>query len=244
MIRQQEKGETLLQAELQKQKRLQKDLNSNAAGQVRITFYTDPLCCWSWAFEDAWRQFVANYSDQIVYSYVLCGMIPDWTTYRDEMNSVSNPLQLGPIWMHASQITGVPMKYSIWHEDPPASSYPACLAVKTASIQSKKAEEQYLSQVRRDLMLEGKNIAKRTVLLDAARKLDGPEFSFNKFQEDWSSGRGKELLKGDLQKAKLNNIGRYPSITFQKDNGEGIIIVGYRPYVALQETYENFKSCV
>src|SRR5690606_16936730 len=119
-----------------------------------------------------WRQFIADYGAGIRYNYVLCGMIPDWATYRDDMNAISKPLQMGPVWMHASEVTHVPMKYGIWHEDAPASSYPACIAVKTAGLQSRKREELYLLHVRKSLMEKGVNIARPAALLEIAKHLD------------------------------------------------------------------------
>lgn len=215
---------------------------SDKASEVRITFYTDPLCCWSWAFENVWRKFLHHYAAEVSYRYVLCGMIPDWNTYTDDMNAVCKPLQMGPVWMHTSEVTHTPMKYSIWHEDPPASSYPSCLAVKTASLQSPKAEDLYLHAARQALMLEGKNIAKQQVLFDLAKKLHGADFDYEQFRLDWQSGRGKEAFKADLQKAKTNSIGRYPTLTFQKTGGEGIMIVGYRPLDALVQVYQHFQK--
>jgi len=209
---------------------------------LKIDFYTDPLCCWSWSFENVWREFIRNHADAISFNYVLCGMIPDWNSYKDDMNSVSNPLQMAPVWMHASEVTRVPMKYSIWHEDPPASSFPSCIAVKTAKLQSDAAEDLYLQAARKVLMLEGKNIAKVSVLMDIAEHLDGPNFSFKNFLSDWNAGLGKASFKSDLQKAKLHNIGRYPTLTFQKPNGKGIMIVGYRPYEVLMQAYERFQA--
>jgi putative protein-disulfide isomerase len=171
-------------------------------------------------------------------------MIPDWNTYKDDMNSVTKPLQMGPVWMHASEVTHVPMKYSIWHEDPPASSYPSCIAVKTAGLQSMYAEELFLLSVRKALMLEGKNIAKVSVLLDIAKQLDGPDLSFKQFKSDWEAGLGTDAFKSDVQKAKLHNIGRYPTLTFQNDKGEGVIMVGYRPYEVLAKSFEGLEHAL
>jgi predicted DsbA family dithiol-disulfide isomerase len=230
------------QGDLQKQNHQQKNLNNNNAGQVKVTFYTDPLCCWSWAFEKPWREFILNHGMKINYRYIMCGMIPDWNSYKDDMNSITKPLQMGPLWMHASEVTHTPMKYSIWHEDPPASSYPTCIAVKTAGLQSAHAEELYLNSARRLLMLEGKNISKVSVLLEVARELDVADFSFEQFKNDWDSGNGKNAFRSDLQKAKLNNIGRFPTLTFQDETGRGVMMVGYRPYEVLEEGFRKFCS--
>lgn len=206
-------------------------------GQVKINFYTDPLCCWSYAFEKEWRKLLANYGDTIDYQYVMCGMIPTWATYNDPMNSVSKPLQMGPVWMHASEVTHTKMAYQVWHEDPPSSSYPACIAVKTAALQSNKAGEQYLLKIRSAIMNDGRNISKPEVLLDVAEELDSSTLDFEQFKEDWTQGKGKELFRADLQKASYHKIGRYPTLTFQNPQGKGIIITGYRPYEILEQAH-------
>lgn len=146
---------------------------------------------------------------------------------------------MGPVWMHASQITHTKMKYSIWHEDPPASSYPACIAVKTADLQSSEAGHEYLFQIRKTLMEEGKNISKTSVLLEVAEKMDPLLLDFSQFKLDLEKGRGLEGFRTDLQKSKFHNIGRYPTLTFQNEMGKGIMIVGYRPYDVLLKAFEH-----
>jgi putative protein-disulfide isomerase len=221
-----------------------KNLNKNNAGQVKIDFYTDPLCCWSWALEQHWRKLLRVYPHQISYQYIMCGMIPDWTKYNDPMNSVTRPIQMGPVWMHASEVTHVKMKYSIWHEDPPTSSYPACIAVKTAGLQSREAEDQYLFQIRRALMEDGSNISKTDTLISVAEQLKVDRFNVQQFKKDWQMGTGKELFRGDLQKSKFHNVGRFPTLTFKNSAGKGIMIVGYRPFEILEQAFMQAQSLV
>lgn len=216
----------------------------HTVGQVKIDFYTDPLCCWSWALENHWRKLLETFPEEIRYEYILCGMIPDWKTYNDPMNSVTKPLQMGPVWMHASQVTQVKMKYSIWHEDPPTSSYPPCLAVKTAALQSKTAADDYLFQIRKCLMEDGSNVSMRDVLLNIASKLKHDDFNYLQFEEDLKLDKGKDLFRADLQKARFYNIGRYPTLTMKNAEGKGIMIVGYRPYEALVEAYKQVQVSI
>jgi hypothetical protein len=70
-------------------------------------------------------------------------MIADWESSSDPLNSVSRPLQMGPIWREARHLSGAPLDDRIWALDPPASSYPACLAVKAAELQSAAAADLY-----------------------------------------------------------------------------------------------------
>ena len=208
-----------------------------------VRYYTDPLCCWSWAFEKTWQQFQEAFGDKISVQYILCGMIPDWNTYNDPMNSVSRPLQMGPVWMHASQVSHTPIEYSIWHEDPPASSYPSCIAVKCAALQSADIERQYLYKVREAVMIRKMNIARDEVLRALAHELAETHNNFDilKFENDLKHGHGKAAFRSDLQNAAFHKIGRYPTLTMTPPNGEAIIMVGYRPYSALLEAVSRFS---
>src|ERR1044072_7891663 len=99
-----------------------KVLTSNA-DQVEIVYYTDPLCCWSWAFEPQWRRLLFEYQGDIEWKYCMGGLLPAWDSYDDTVNNVTRPIQMGPVWMHAAQVSGMPIQTRIWMNDPPASSY-------------------------------------------------------------------------------------------------------------------------
>jgi putative protein-disulfide isomerase len=240
----QAKQEKVPTQQSQKQNRQRKNPSKldKEVGQIKITFYTDPLCCWSWAFEPQWKKLLDNHGNEIQYEYVMGGLIPNWQTYNDPLNSVSKPIQMGPVWMHASEVTRVKMKYSIWHEDPPSSSYPACIAVKTVGLQSAAAAEAYLNKIRRAVMEEGQNISKPGVLLSIASELAMENFDFNKFETDWQLGKGNDSFRDDLKKTKFHGIGRFPTLTLQNATGKGIMLVGYRPYESLNQALSHIQN--
>jgi len=211
-------------------------------GQIKISFYTDPLCCWSWAFDQHWRRLLQNYSDQITYDYVMGGLISRWDNYNDPLNSVSKPIQMGPVWMHASEVTHVKMKHGIWATDPPHSSYPPSIAFKTVELQSKEAADEYLLIIRKALMEDAVNISKKENLFALAREINNLEFDFATFESDWKAENGHKPFLQDLQKTKFYSIGRFPTLTFQNSDGDGIMITGYRPYVALNEAFLHLRN--
>jgi predicted DsbA family dithiol-disulfide isomerase len=164
------------------------------------------------------------------------GLIPDWNSYHDPLNSVNNPSQMGPVWMEASRIAGVPIHERIWMENPPESSYPSCIAVKCAELQSSDAAEEYLRCLREAVMLQGRNIAKTEVLIELSESLTKttPDlFNAIKFERDLLSGAGVNAFRDDLQKTRYHRIGRFPTLTFKRPNQAGVIITGYRPYKVL-----------
>src|SRR5215217_1274269 len=117
---------------------------ASTADPVAIVYYTDPLCCWSWGFEPQWRKLRYQFQGRLKWRYYMSGLLPEWNRYTDSLNSVSRPAQMGPIWMEAAHISGMPIENRIWIENPPSSSYLACVAVKCAALQSPALEEMYL----------------------------------------------------------------------------------------------------
>lgn len=212
------------------------------ADSISITYFTDPLCCWSWVFEPEWEKLLTEYKDHVTYRICMGGLLPSWNNYNDEVNSISKPLQMGPMWMHASVITGIHIQHDIWIKDPPSSSYPACIAVKAAQLQSAEAGEKYLYLLRSACMKESKNIAKQSVLLEAAALLaEDKILDIELFKQDLFGSRGKEEFRKDLQEVKYYGINRFPALVFKnKATNNARLITGFHSFEAIIEILNNF----
>ncbi|MGI8635733.1 MAG: DsbA family oxidoreductase [Segetibacter sp.] len=205
---------------------------------VEITFYTDPLCCWSWAFEPIWRKLQYQFRNQICFKYVMTGLLPSWKNYSDPLYSVNRPQQMGPVWMEVSESTGMPTQSKIWVEDPPASSYPACIAFKSMQLQSEAAAIKYLRMLRETVMLGGRNIAKQTILIEIAESLISKYpaiLSLQRFASDLTDDAGLEAFRLDLQETQNRHITRTPTLIMRAHNKQAIMLTGYRPYPILLE---------
>jgi putative protein-disulfide isomerase len=216
-------------------------LNSAVAGQISIKYFTDPLCCWSWTFEPVFQQLKDEMGDALSIRYYMCGLLSNWENYNDTLNAVNKPIQMGPIWLQAKQMSGTYINDTIWFTDPPASSYPACTAVKCAGMQSKQAEELYLFRLREAVMVKGKNIAKRKVLLGIARTLanDGL-LDISQFEEELTSDKVINAFRSDMQEADYRGITRYPTLLVNvPGKKEYLILVGNRPYSALRASIQS-----
>lgn len=213
---------------------------NQADNQVAIEYYTDPLCCWSWAFEPQWRRLRYEYQGKIKWLYRMAGMIPSWKNFSDPMYAVDRPLQMGPMWMEASQVSGQPIHNKIWGEDPPASSYPACIAVKCAALQSAEAEEALLRSLREAVMLQGKNIANERVLFETAQELESKALlDAAQLQEDYKNGKGQKAFREDLQKVRFGKISRFPALILRYADQKAIMMVGNRPYDVLLQAIKE-----
>jgi putative protein-disulfide isomerase len=211
------------------------------ADLVEVTYYTDPLCCWSWAFEQEWQRLKLLLNGRMKWRYCMGGLLPAWEHFQDIENIVSRPVQMGPVWMHVAAVTGVPIQHTLWVTDPPASSYPACYAVKCAELQSDVAGERCLSLLRRACMLEGKNIAKETVLLEIAAELEKDaaiDFNLPQFKADMKSSTALELLRKDLDEVASLRIHRFPTLVIKRVQHPSLLIKGFHSAAAIMEIAE------
>jgi putative protein-disulfide isomerase len=204
---------------------------------VEAVLYTDPLCSWSWAFEAPARRLRHELGGQLAWHTVLGGLLPDWESYKDPLNDVGRPTQMGPSWREVHHLSGMPLDETIWLLDPPASSYPASVAVKAAGRQGAAAGEAYLRRVREAVMLERRNVARREVLLALADELAarGPEsFDAVRFRADLDGEAALDAFRENLKDVRFRGIGRFPTLLFRLPDGRGRMQVGYRPYPALR----------
>lgn len=218
--------------------------DSSTADRVEITYYTDPLCCWSWGFEPQWRKLRYEYEGSLHWRYVMTGLLPSWKNFHDGLNAVSRPAQMGPVWMEALHLTGMSIDTSIWIKDPPASSYPACMAVKAAALQSTRAEEVFLRRLREAVMLENKNIADGEVLRAIAEEVATvlpQSFDAQQFQKHMSGETLLQAFRKDLDETKAQRINRYPTLLFRKQGYATLMITGHRPYPVLQDILAKFE---
>jgi putative protein-disulfide isomerase len=206
-----------------------------AANRIDITYFTDPLCCWSWALEPQWRKLVFQFKDHLSWRYCLGGLLPSWRVFADNINSVSRPSQMGPVWMHAEKISGMPMAHKIWTVDPPSSSFPACVATKCAFLQSHRHGELYLRKAREFCHLKNKNISNSIILYDIAEELskDDQTFKLDRFHEDFQGTEGQRSFRLDWEETKRMDINRFPTLLLKKEGKGTILISGYKPFDTL-----------
>jgi predicted DsbA family dithiol-disulfide isomerase len=208
---------------------------------IDIVYYTDPLCCWSWGMEPQLTRLEKEWPGAINWRYCMGGLLPAWNHYIDNYNNVQRPAQMGPLWMLASKEMEVPIAHRIWVEDPPATSYAACIAVKCAELQSAEAGKLYLHFVRKAVMLYGLNIARHEVLMQVADCLAGinKQFSLVQFEKDMRNDRGLEAFRKDLQEVKYRGINRFPALLVKQAALPGILITGFKPADELLQIFRE-----
>jgi predicted DsbA family dithiol-disulfide isomerase len=213
-------------------------------GVVDITYYTDPLCCWSWAMEPQWRQIRQEFGASLNVTYKMGGLLPSWNSFKDSLNSICKPIHMGPEWLHAKYLSGAAIDDRIWIVDPPASSFPACIAVKCAELQSKAIGEFYLGRLREAVLAKGKNIAKIDVLFEIAGNLNeyDPRFDMALFRKHLSDDTGLNAFRSDWQESKYLGINRFPTLILRTRQHAPVILKGYQSYASLSDTLFDLQD--
>jgi len=210
---------------------------------INITYYTDPLCCWSWAMEPVLEHMHTKLGMILRWRICMGGLLPGWGLFSDNVNAVSRPVQMGPVWMHASRLANVPINWNLWHFDPPSSSYPACIAFKSVQLQNEEYAKQFLRMLRTSCMIDGINISKTKELVQLADKLKDsfPHFNTNKFIDDLFNGAGKKAFESDLQEIRQNEIRRFPAFIIRQAQRPSLIVTGYKSKEAFAKLiFSNF----
>jgi len=184
----------------------------------------------------AFERLRIEWGDAMRVQYKMGGLLPSWKHFQDAAHSINRPSQMGPEWLHAADLSGVAIDSRVWVNDPPASSYPACIAVKCVQLQAQDFAGTYLYLLNKALMEEGKNIPKTDELLEAAWLLrDGySHFDLSRFRDDLMGAAGKEAFRKDLVDAKYLGINRFPTLVIKRKDRPTTMLTGYQTYVSLR----------
>ena len=197
---------------------------------VRTLYYTDPVCPWSWAFEPTFRRLLWEFDGELDLHYVMSGM-------RRELE---DPDQIALQALEAGAQSGMPVDARIWLSDPPASSHPACIAVKAAAEQG--AAGAYLRRLREGFFCGRRKLDNAPSLEEEARAIGG--LDLDRFGIDLRSHATLEAFGADLEQAKAvapehhaegSERVKLPSLEFGAADGEVRAVYGISDYGAVRD---------
>lgn len=111
--------------------------------------------------------------------------------------------QLGA-WLDAAAASGQPVDARLWLQDPPRSTYPACLAVKAAAEQG--LDGPYLRRAREGFAVERRRLDRPEALVELARGV--PSLDLDRFRIDLQSSAVVEAFGTDLDVARQGPVPR------------------------------------
>jgi predicted DsbA family dithiol-disulfide isomerase len=153
-------------------------------GTVSISYVTDPFCPWSWAAEPSWRRIQADFGDQVAITYVISGLDGSQPDARE--------------WLDAAAASGMPVDPRGVMSEPPASTSPAGLAVKSVAEQADAGP--FLRRLREAIFLERRRVDRGDALLDVARET-APALDLDTLKIAFGSHGPLEALGADIERA-------------------------------------------
>ena len=174
---------------------------------VHVSYYTDPACPRSWAAEPWLRRLRYEFAEELRFTYVMSGHARDIDA-RAELAA----------WLDAAAASGMPVDPRLWLEAPPASTYPASMAVKAAAEQG--LDEPYLRVLREGFAWRRRKLDTADALVEAAREVAG--IDVERFRNDLGSHAIVEAFGADLDRAAAAAEGdriRTPWLDFRAESG-------------------------
>lgn len=191
--------------------------------QVKVIYFTDPICSTCWGIEPQLRKLKLEYGASIAIEYRMGGLLPDWS-YNG--GGISKPSDVAHHWDEVSAYYDMPIDGDVWLEDPLNSSYPPSIAFKAAQLQDHEKAILFLRAIREMVFLEKKNITKWEHIATAAESVHLDIDQLKLAIED----EAKIAFEEDLKIAKSYSVRGFPSLFFEGSHGERELVYGSKPY--------------
>jgi predicted DsbA family dithiol-disulfide isomerase len=185
-------------------------------GRIHARYYTDPASPGSWGLEPALRRLTWELGDELRMEPVMAGLAREF----------GPPLGQVRAWLDVAETSGMPVDPRLWLASPPASSYPACMAVKAAAEQGPAVEAAYLRRLREGFACGRRKLDTSDALIADAREVPGCDVE--RFGVDLSSHAVVEAFGADLERAGSvaesardpdTSRARIPSLEFRGEDG-------------------------
>ncbi|TDB39024.1 MAG: DsbA family protein [Actinobacteria bacterium] len=196
---------------------------------IEIVAYTDPYCTWCWGSEPMLRHLQESYSEQITIRSVMGGLVEDFGSFRDPMNSIGGgDASIQPIadhWIEASVRHGMPVNTAEFLKAPFRSTWPSNIAYEAANLQDESVATRYLRRLRESAATESNDLGDPEVLADLAREVG---LDRARFLVDFN-GRARDAFARDRLECIQRGVHGFPTFLVTA-NGKDRLARGYRSY--------------
>lgn len=196
---------------------------------VRVDYFTDPLCAWSYASEPTIQSLISEYRDKVDFEFHSLPILDRIVGGPKPGEKFHTPEEMQQEWEEIARKTGTRINASLWQQNPPHSSWPGNRAMKAAFRQGFDKGNRFTSLLRNAALVESKNTSNFEVLMQVARDAGLDTDMFRTDMTDNSPQLEKEVAD-DKFKAVDNCIESTPTLLMHNDNGDRVVISGTLDY--------------
>jgi predicted DsbA family dithiol-disulfide isomerase len=186
---------------------------------IRVDYYTDPYCAWSWALEPSIEEVERLEAAGVAWHLRQKPLIPDLA------GSGKSGEDIARAWEHVEALTGRELDAGRWRTDPPPSTMAAVRAAKVAARFGPEAERKFVRALRPMLMTQRRSAEDVETLLVAA-DLAGIE------REAFSRALGDTTIEAaiaeDGRAAEAEGVKSTPALVIRNGEGDRVVIEGVR----------------
>ena len=190
---------------------------------LHARWFTDPVCPWSFAAEEAIESFRKHFSGRLVFENRMFVLYRDLSTFLKN-HGMESPADFAPRIEKVSRATGKTISPGAWRKgNVPESSEECCLWVKAAQSLDPLKGNDFLARMRKVLFQQEENISSLSVLQEIARQsgLD-PSILEEKVRQE----NCRALLSEDMALSAQEGVETRPTLVLRNSGGDRVLVGG------------------
>ncbi|MBI4715413.1 MAG: DsbA family protein [Nitrospirae bacterium] len=199
---------------------------------ITADYFTDPLCSWSWGNEPRYRKLREAFGDQIRWRHRMGGLMKDVKQDFPLYQKAGGDFE--SIARHQDEVslkTRMPIDTGFWRDHPPASTYPAAIAVKGVGLQGFELEDVFLRRVREGFLTDNRPLDSTSEMEKLAAEIPGIDLgrlrrdiesgeAERAFREDWEACRSPYPEARDVTESEGRTRYCFPTLIFYNEAGD------------------------
>jgi putative protein-disulfide isomerase len=204
---------------------------------VSITYYTDPLCVWSLAFEPHWLRLYEALREDVSFSIKMGGLI--YSNAIENNSPYASPQSAIQYMEQVAHQTGVQYVPTLWLNHDVQSSYPCSIAYQASVDEPFEKRMLLLRQLRQDALIEGNYHTLESEFYDLIQKL---EMDKSKFSYYWQSGKAYKEFMINMASNNILGVHSFPTLSIHIPGKTTRFLHGYHHYYKIKRLIHNFCS--
>lgn len=211
---------------------------------LEIIEYTDPYCTWCWGSEPVLRRIQEVYGDKILIKFKMGGLVEDINKFYDPANRIGGEnwyRQVAAHWLEASRHHGMPVDEQVFYDikDEFRSTYPPCIAYKSAEFQSEALAKRFLRRMREAAAAERQAIHRLEVQAMLAQEVG---LDPKQLIENIKNGKAEGSFREDLQEYRSRGSRGFPTFLIHNFKGREIMLHGYQRFDSFESAFQKIAG--